>query len=320
LETQSSNFSTKITADFEIKAEVKFLTIGFSEPFIVPPELLLWIDGNLMSNYYQDKYIVGTLPEIKANTPFTLDIVNFMFPPSSQNKICYVTVYLCNEGETPIIAQSLIYLNPSQKMESSTILGLIQTSSIFNTFASFSLEIDFESYDTEFQINEILRLVLPTDFPPNYYFNENLIKCSLLLESSNKVIGDSCKMKGKYVDVTINGNMDLSDYSEVKYVLNISNIYSSAYYGNCGDFGLILFNSSKQVIAKNFRFLDYYANPIILQKLARILKTIDISATKDLSKISIIRGTKEIIYLKTEEQVKIINLLKKFNFFNHIEF
>ena len=319
METQSSNFSAKITANFEIKAEVKFITIGFSDPFILPPELLLWINGNLMSNYYQDKYIVGTLPEIPANTAFTLDIANYVFPPSSGNKTCYITVYLCNEGEIPQIAQSLIYLNPSQTMESTTIIGLTQTSTIFNTFSSYTLEIDFDSYEREFQINEILRLVLPSDFPPNYYFNENLIKCSLLLQSSNKIIGDSCKMKGTYVDVTINSNMGLSDYSEVSYILNISNIYSSSSYGNCGDFGLILFNSSKQVLATNFRFLDYYANPIIIQTFMLILKTIDTSSTDDLNQISIIRGTNQIIYLRSEAQVKIINLCLII-FFLQIEF
>lgn len=312
LETQRSNFSILLKADFEIKHDYQFVMLSFTEPAMAPPELLIWINGDSMSTFIEDKFLIGALPNLAANTSFRLDISNYINNPIGIDILCYITIYAFMEDDTyiPIVAQNLLTLVASQSMdEMENILLIENANNAIYSFDSVNLEIIFKTNDIVPQKNEILRLILPLDFPPNYYIAESLVTCFLTLIDLNLNISSTCIMRGINIDLTINQNLGLTDFSGLRFLFVVSNIYSTPNFGYSGNFGLILFNILYKIRATNFKVWDYYTNPIVIQDLNSILVTLSEDSTNYEVSVEMKKGTNITIFLKTDEIVINLNIL-----------
>ena len=110
-------------------------------------------------------------------------------------------------------------------------------------------------------------------------------------------------MKGIYIDIPINKDSELTDFSNVNYFLRVDNIYTTNSYGTCGDLGLFLINSTNYVTEINFKLWDYYINPILIQSKSLILKSVDKTNSVASNHITLFKGTIKRIYLITSENV-----------------
>lgn len=285
------------------------LMFGFSDPSLAPPNIEVWIDGKMMSSFIVDKFIIATLPKLKANEKFNVDIVNYLYLENNQPK-SIITIITEDEQQNSIIAQKIISLEKAQILDDIELIFLMESNSGLDSFTSNALEMIIK---IEFSLasNDVLRLMLPDDFPPNYVFNNQKINCKLTnmvgnsnLGFTNVTVPSSCEMKGTIIDITINTNIIMGeDYLNIK--VNIEGIIASPFFGKCGDFKLILFNSSKIVKGINFRSFDSYTNPIIIQRLNQIITTIN---DEEFYFLSLVKGTIQTVILKTDEIV--LNYIK----------
>lgn len=308
MEGLSSNLSLIVTVDFDFETDYSFLMISFSEPSTAPPEIEVWIDGNLMSSFIIDKFIVSAVPPLSANQNFTVDITNYLNPSTEITPSCFITVL--SEGiDGSNIAQQVLALESSQSFsETIKTITIIESNKNFDLFASISLNLVFITYDLEPKAGQVIRLVLPKDFPPNYFFEKMNINCTLqnMGFTQNTTILTTCSMRGINVNVKLGSDMTETDYSELHFALSISGIYSSSNYGKCGDFQIFFYDdTSKSVQAINYKTWDFYENPIVIQSLNQISLTLE-SDNQPIYYLSLLKGTKRAIFLRTDQIVFII--------------
>jgi len=301
LETQRSNFSVMITTNFTINADDQYITLAFSEPTVIPSDISLFINGNLMSVFFDDEFIVGSLPIINAGQQFRLDLSNFLNPPPASNKICYISIYTRKQDEIPTIAQNTFSMISSESFEDTTFfLTFIDSiDAVYNTYSQIQLNMQVHLEDVIVNQNDIFRIILPTDFPPNYYYDSQLISCLITIVDLDKTMPFSCQMKGTNIDIIISSNLGITDFTYVTFILQINNVLSSVNYGLSGDFGFAVLNSSIYTKGLNFQAYDSYENPTLIQNLLQVIKTGSVANTNSLDSISISRGSISTIYLRT---------------------
>lgn len=306
MEGLTSNISFTAKVNFDFKTDYNFLMIAFSEPSTAPPEIEVWIDGNLMSSFIIDKFIISAVPPLNANQTFNIDITNYLNPSAEDTPSCFMTVLSEAVDGTTNIAHQVLTLEANQSFnESIKTITIIESNKNVDLFSSFTLSLVFITYDVEPKAGQVLRLVLPKDFPPNYFLKTLNIQCNLqsIGITQNTTVLTTCAMRGTNVNVKLSSDVTATDYSEMYFVLNVSGIYSSSDYGKCGDFQIFLYDdTSKLVKAINYKTWDFYENPIIIQSLNQISLTLE-ADNQPLYYLSLQKGTKRAIFLRTDQIV-----------------
>ena len=310
IETQRSNFTLLVSTDFDINTESQLIIFTFSEPIVIPPDLLFFVDGKLFSIVIIDKFIGGSLPNIDKGQQFRLDLGNFITPPPNSNTTCYITILNLQQDQIPMFAQKSLIM-PSSEGFSDNSFNLATINSIdpsFYVYSMIELNLNMSLIFANIQVGDILRVMLPNDFPPNYYFDSQNVSCLVTVGSDiqNTTYPFKCKMKGTNVDITSNVLIN-NDQMEMSLEIKISNIMSSLNFGESGDFKVALLNSTFFTKALNFDAYDSYKNPIILQKQLEIIKTDKTSGSQSINSIQISKGAIKQLYLQTKDLVTKIN-------------
>ena len=313
LETLRGNLTFEITPDFEVNGMLKYFSITFDEPITIPDELNVWVNNDMVFKMIYDKVIISSLPDLPANKPFIIDLTEYINPISSSNKTGVIQIGLLYENGSCLIAQKEFSIDPTQNFYSISEFVFISdiNPSSFNTYQRISgLNISFSTYFYQPLFNDTFHVMLPNDFPPNYFIDEEEVKCTIIFMDFYQVflvnVTNKCQMKGTFIDINIiETNLTaVNNVFSLNIHIIIDNIFSSPNYGNSGDISLLIYswvNENKIVKCANFRGIDWYVNPVITQTLNIIKKNEGLSIETDQSLINMKKGSIKPIFLRPKD-------------------
>ena len=304
LEFFTSNLTIQITTNFNIYGLFNFLVIIFDEPLTLTDSLNVWINHSLIATMIYDKVILCFIPDLPANTPFVLELTDYINPVNVINKTGVLIIGTVSSDST-VLSQNIFSLDKSQSL--STIMAKITINDIYpnilNTYELIpvlSIKIGTMGYVP--MNNDTFRCILPNDFPANYLIDGNIVNCSLTLlsEGNQELIKNLCVMKENIIDLTIIQVISVTNSKNLEFIMNISNLYASSNYGNSGDFSIMVFswiNGTYIVKGASLRSNDIYSNPVITQSLQLINKYESLTQTTTIDEINIKKGSIKPIYL-----------------------
>ena len=314
LETTRSNFSLQITPDYQSNGLISIMVIMFDEPCTIPDELKVWVNSQLIVNEIYDKVVICLLPSMPANVSFELDFSEYINPISQENKTGIAMMGTIFEDGSAAICQSQFSMNATQSLddiELSPIRIIDISPSVLNTYEPIDiLSVTIETFYYTPINNDTFRVILPYDFPSNYFIDSSQLNCSITVLNYNQspilqIKSPLCNMKGNYIDIPmINENSlpSIDNTTNLYFILNVSGLSASPNYGNSGDFTILIYtlanSNDYKVKGVNLRTVDIYDNPIINQNLNLIKKLETLSQTDDVSAIDIKKGSIKPIYLK----------------------
>ena len=313
LETFKSNLSFELSTDFELNGYVNFLVIIFDEPITIPDEISIWMNNSLVYYTIYDKLVISYLPYIPKNTLFRVDITEYINPSSLINKTGVVNVGIIYENYSSIIAQKIFSIEKTQNLDDVTILIEIVdvNPTSFYTYESLdTLNISLMVYYYQPTYNDTIRVILPYDFPPNYFFKNQTVNCSVYINKT-KISNAICDWKGRSIDIYLITTFQIYN-STLSIDIILNNIFSSVNYGNCGDLSVLIYSlieGKNIVLGANYRIFDTYINPVMIQNLEQIVKAneyFDNQLNIDVNLIGLKRGSIKAIYLKPKDNKVIL--------------